>query len=181
MAHLELQLACVVQTLDDGSSLLADVLLFPEFRCLDSKLPRLRSTLKEAVGKVLADEPAAEIYQRVLPEPPRIEEVTVALDPPSRSSAWAEPVDLRFHTLRWRHGEDAHIAYVPALGIEVLAVREAELDKLVPEHIRFALRRTKVAASLYELALTQRVESVHVEPMELSATVKDPKQEAREL
>ena len=181
MAQLDLQLAAVVRALDDGDdALLADVLLFPELLCLDSKLHRLRGTLKDAVAKVLEGVPAFQLYRRVLAEQPRPGEVTLTLDPPRRLVAWAEPVELRFHTLRWRHGEEAHVAYVPALGIEVVAAREDELLKRLPEHVRFALRRTKVAGSLHRLALTQRVREVSVEPMELLATVKDPKQLARE-
>ena len=48
-----------------------------------------------------------------------------------------------FTSLEWNHADEAHVAFVPALGIEVAATKPEELDKLIPEHIRFALRRTK--------------------------------------
>jgi ATP-dependent Clp protease ATP-binding subunit ClpA len=189
MPHLDFKLLSVVRALDGGGDndggrgrplLLAEGLLFPEVCCLDAREPRVRVTLRDAVKHVVEEMPPVELHRRAVAGEPAVGEVTVELEPPARSVAWAEPVTLRFHVVRWRHGEDAFVAFVPALGIEVAAAKEDELDRLVPEHVRFALRREKVAGSLYRLALLGRTREVRLEPIELGVTVKDPKQVVQE-
>ena len=55
---------------------------------------------------------------------------------------------LTFQYVQWRHGDEGTIAYVPALGIEVLAENDKQLaEQLVPQ-IRSALARRKTAESL---------------------------------
>jgi hypothetical protein len=101
--------------------------------------------------------------------------VEIALPPPTKSEFWSEPVELKFAMVRWRHGTDAYLAMVPELGIEIMAAREPDLKRMIPEHIVAALRRNKTAESLYELALEQRSTKVTLERSSISANIKTPR------
>jgi ATP-dependent Clp protease ATP-binding subunit ClpA len=185
MPELDFNILTVVRALDEadeGRPLLVEGLLYPEACCLDRHASRGRVTLRTALKHVIEKRLKPQALQtRGIGVTPEVKEVTLELQPPPRNEGgWSGPVSLRFHVIRWRHGDEATIAYVPALEIEVSAANPDELDARLDEQIRFALRRTKIAASLYRLALLDRVRGVRLEPLELSATVKDPKQRAQE-
>ena len=112
---------------------------------------------------------------------PVIEEVILHLDPPLKSLAWREPVRLTFSAICWSHGEDAAIAYIPALGIEVPARNLTELHKLIPTHIKAHLLRTKTASSLERLTWLQRSRMIILNESSLTAFIRTPKQIAAEL
>lgn len=145
MPQLEFQVVAVVRELDtdDRPLLLAEDLLFPEFCCLDAREPRLRVHLRDALKHEIETMPGIELHRRADPGEPVVREVSVEMTPPARSIASADPATLRFQTVRWRHGEEAWIAFVPALGIEISAPQEEQLDQLIPQHSRPSRTLTK--------------------------------------
>jgi ATP-dependent Clp protease ATP-binding subunit ClpA len=168
-----------MRQLDGGEGLyLGEVLGFAELLALHAKPERLRGVLKGLAKQILAESPALEVHRRLgaAGGQPGVSKVVVPLAPAKASAAWSEPITLRFDVLRWRHGEEASIAYVPALGIEVVAARDELLDELIPKHIRMALARTKASERLFELVQLARGESVEVEAETVWANVRTPAQ-----
>ena len=76
--------------------------------------------------------------------------------------------------------EDAAIAYIPALGIEILAKTLTELREVVPAHIKAHLLRTKAASSLERLIWLQRSRMIILNESSLTAFIRTPKQIAAE-
>ena len=75
-------------------------------------------------------------------------------------------------------GEWVCQAYVPALGIAVLAETAEALDERLPRHIRLALQRTRASTSLRALAVLQRCGELRVLPLSLRVNLRTPKQAA---
>ncbi|HYE18139.1 MAG TPA: AAA family ATPase, partial [Tepidisphaeraceae bacterium] len=148
-----------------------------EVEAVHAKPDRLADVLARFAKETLRQLPPLEVHRRLLGREPEAREVIVEVEP-ARSAApgWREPVRLRFHVLRWRHGEEAWVAYVPALDIEVVSPREDELDALIPKHILFSLGRTKAAARLMDLVQLARVGAVHVERREVTPEIRTPAQ-----
>lgn len=176
MANSTWTINVVTQTLADGPQL-AEPILFPELLCCGSG-SSLRTTIRNAIRHLVDASSLHALHRRRLGDAASLRKAVITLEPPSRSAAWREPVGLEFHTVSWRHGEHAHIALVPALGIEVVAATEADLDRMLPEHIVFALRRTKAAQSFYRLALLQRAVDTTIEPIEFPFAPRTPRQVA---
>src|SRR5439155_24879466 len=107
-------------------------------------------------------------------------EVTVSLPPPPKFPAWREELSLTFPALRWKHGNEAHLAYVPALGLEVAAAKAEELEKLLPKEIKLALIRVKDSASLRRMVELQRVKKVAAERQTVAVELPPPKRRAVE-
>ena len=177
---LKWNLTLVTRTLDDGDVRVGGPLRFAEVSCCDAKRPRLRRLVRRLARELLAGSTADALHRRALPGDATVERVEVTLPPPPKRRAdWAEPVTLAFHLVRWRHDERTHVAAVPALGIEVIARAEAELPRLVGEHVLAAVRRTKAAESLFALALTQRTTALSLRPMAIRVAHRTAKQVAR--
>jgi ATP-dependent Clp protease ATP-binding subunit ClpA len=175
MAERSLPITLVIQSIDE-EILCAEPLLFPEIRQCDTKRSRLRTQVKELAKKVAEGTQLFVLHGRELPGGATSFQVDVTLDPPKRQTEWQQPVTLRFDVVRWQHGNEALVAFVPALGIEVVAAKEPQLLKMIPDHITAALRRSRAAESLYELALTQRAQSVKLEPLQLPLNIRSAKQ-----
>ena len=174
MPEREISISVVLRSFDEGV-LSAEPLLFHEIHCCGRKSARVRATVRELAKKIADRTPMFALHRRELPSHPVVEQVEVTLEPPKRRLEWTEPLKLQFDIVRWRHGNDAHLVFVPALNIEIVVAKEPELKRVIPEQIIAHLRRTKIAESLYELALTQRIETVEIEPLSLTFHVKKPK------
>ena len=169
----------------EKAAILAFPPLFPELSALGRKRGRMRERLARNAAKVLGDTPASQIYRRQLGDMPETGEVAVTLEPPGRKdgsrvlSAWREAVPLRFHYLTWKHGNEAEVAYVPALDIEVVCGRGQELGELLEHEILFALRRRSLSTSLEHVCQLHRYSAVRVERLPFGVTITTPKQLAQ--
>ena len=165
----------IVQATADGL-LLAEALGFPEVSRLAVDPSRLRRALQRNVRRIVEAAPTASLLRRHVGGKPTTAGVDLTLDPPTGSVLWREPLALHFPVLRWSHGADAEIAFVPALGIEVLAAKAEELDERLPREIRAALSRLGKAAGLREMVELQRTRRVRVERLTVSVQVRSPRQ-----
>src|SRR3954470_8104803 len=120
MNPIEFPFWAVIQTTSDGL-LLGEALGFPEVSRLAVDVNRLRRALLRNVRRIVEAAPTASLLRRQVGGEPAASGVDLALEPATGSVLWREPLALRFPVLRWSHGTDAEIAFVPALGIEVLA------------------------------------------------------------
>lgn len=169
----------------EKTAILALTPLFPELSALGRQRSRMRDRLARNAAKVLDDAPAQEIYRRQLGEPAIADQITLTLQPPGRKdgshllSAWQKEVKICFHYLTWKHGNEATIAYVPALDIEVVCGKGQDLAELLEHEILFALRRNNLATSLEHLCYLQRHTAIRVEHLPIDVKIKTPKQIAQ--
>ncbi len=176
--QLQQQLNLIVQELDD-ETFLGEALLFPEFSSYGENPGRLRRMLKAQAQKLIHDIPVCDVYRRHAAGDPRVQEVRIHLEPPKGSKSWTQAVELRFFAVLWEHGEEACLARVPALQIEVIAPNAKALETRLASEIRFALQRQAAHKSLEKLLRLQRTKAVHILPLPVSAEIKSPKDRAR--
>src|SRR5690242_8529570 len=86
-----------------GDVLAGEALFFPEVLALDDRTHPLRAALRTLAKQLLAEAAPLEIHHRLAGATPEVSSLTVTLDPPAPSAAWAQPVTLRLDVLRWRH------------------------------------------------------------------------------
>lgn len=164
----------VTQWLDDHL-LLVEPLLFPEVSTLGDDREFLHIAAEHNAQRLSEIVVAVNLHRRHAPETLDTSEVMLTLEPHTRSPAWRTPVTLTFPFVRWEQS-GACIAFVPPLGIEVVAPTPLDLERMLPTHVRAALVRTKAAQSLGELARLQRCREVTVESLTVPAKLKTPKQ-----
>src|SRR5688572_26990255 len=125
MPFVDLPIYLVTRELDQGIRL-AQAVQFPEVVALHDRTEKLHAAVTKLARELVAGASPIDVHRRVCAAEPVPTEVTVEVAPPAKSGAWVEPVRLRFDVLRWRRGEQASIAMVPALGIQVVAGRDDE-------------------------------------------------------
>ena len=179
MPTLDFRYLTLVRALEDDL-LLAAPLFFPELSTLDADRARLVRALGERVRETVEALPAGDVYRRRPAGAPRIAEIEVELAPSSAAIGWREPVTLTFHYVHWEHGDEAHIACVPALGIEAVAASAPQLETKLPGDIRAALFRRGAAKSLRKLVELQRTRGVDVVESQVAVKVRSPREEREE-
>jgi ATP-dependent Clp protease ATP-binding subunit ClpA len=172
------RIAAVSQQLDHGFSL-SEPLLFPEISRLDADSARSRTRLRRRVAKWLKDASPEDLSQRRLGDALRVEAVRVRIDPPKQSVTWQEPVRLQFEYVAWSHGDEAAVAYVPALGIEVISEKVSSLKSQVALETRAALTRHGVSTSLRSLAEIDTRSDLAIHRTTITVDLPTPKQLAQ--
>jgi ATP-dependent Clp protease ATP-binding subunit ClpC len=157
----------------DGGFVLAEGLGFPEISRLSMGLRPAREALRRNLRRILAREPLTALYRRFVSGAPTVSTVTVPLEPASPREGWREPLPLSFSVVTWDRG-DAVLAFVPALGIEVVADSAEELALQLPVEIRAALARGS-ALTLPRLIGLQRVLRTEVERLTVGVPLRSAK------
>ena len=184
MPTLDFRYYSLVQVLEDDL-LLGEPLFFPDVSTVDDDRSRLVEVLGNHVQTALEALHAQEIHRRRAAGAPRTAQIEVELSPPRATIGWREPVTLTVHYVQWEHGEEAHIACVPALGIETVVATARGLEKKLPQDIRAALIRRGVAKSLRKLVELQRIRGIEAVESQVAVKVRSPlekreKDDARE-
>src|SRR5262249_16953107 len=150
-------LSAVLQELETGAWL-AEALFFPAVSCLGDDPDRLLDRLRRHARRSAEATEAISLHRLHAAGPPRATMGPLALAPPPRPPLWRGPLALSFPVVRWDHGTppEAAVAFLPSLGIEVVAASAEELDRLIPSHVRAALLRARSAHSLERLVWLQR-------------------------
>ena len=192
MPEHDFRLITVSQVLDN-STCLAEALFVPEVSCFGDDLSALFRALEKNARRIHEGLPVLELHRRRRCGPVRIDTTTLVLDPPHPVLRWREPVTLTFPLVYWDQEQplplgltrapestpataEACLAFIPALGIEVLAPDANTLQEMLPRHIRAALMRTRSSTSLERLVWLQRSQSLHVEELSFTANILSPKQ-----
>lgn len=163
----------------DSGHVVSECLFHPDLSRLSSNRERAVDALRRNLEKLLPDLPPGELYRRRLGTTATPRWVVLTLDPPRKLEAWRDPVKLRLPFVAWEHGQEAALARVPALGIEVIAPDLADLDKLLKKEILAALRREGHAKDLESLAWVQRTVKFKVEWQTLDVKLPTLKQRAQ--
>jgi ATP-dependent Clp protease ATP-binding subunit ClpA len=173
MADFEFPVWSVRQVLDHRL-LLAEGLGYHEVARLGCKKERVHDHLRRNLKRLIEATPLAALYRRQIGEAPTVERVEVMLDQSPDKGLWREPLTLHFPIVRWRHPSGTELAFVPALGIEVVANRETKLFKQLDAEIRMALERGR-ELTLSRLVACQRAARVEVERMIVPVTLQSAK------
>lgn len=176
MPTLDFRYVSLVQALEDDL-LLAEPLFFPDISTLGDDQAALVSTVGSHVQTALEALPAKEIHRHRAAGALRTAQIEVEVSPLRATIGWREPVTLTFHYVQWEHGEEAHIAYVPALGIETVAATARGLEKTLPQDIRAALFRRGVAKSLRGVVELQRIRDIEAVESQVAVRVRSPLEE----
>ncbi len=175
MQRFRLQLTACVRQLD-GERYLAETAEFPEISCLRRSRRAAVEAVSHLIRRVARDLTPADLVRRQPHTTPTLDELLIEIDPPRRSAAWERPVALKLSLLKWSHTTDGWIAWIPALGIQVIAAQEAELSRLLPAHVRGYFQRIHQGVTLRQLAELQRTTRIWLLPCQVEVPVKTPQQ-----
>lgn len=180
MLKHEFQFTAIIQSLENHNYL-AEALFFPEITRFRTNAGATKDDLIANLARIVEEDlRLLELYRRRFTTAPVVAEAMVEVLPPQRSLAWRKPLALRFPYVHWEQGQMAHLAFVPALGIEILATSAEELHKQVPVQIHAHLLRTQANSTLGKLVWLQRCHTLEVETLQFNARVRTPKQIAVE-
>ena len=120
MPSHEIDLAILMRSLDD-ETFIAEALLYPEVSRLGGNPKSLERSVVDNALQILEKESLARVWSRLTPADIETFELLLRLEPPQKKSTWRDPIDLRLDVVRWSLSESVHIAFIPALGIEVIS------------------------------------------------------------
>src|SRR5262245_37519573 len=138
MSQLSFPIWAVYRHLENRLTL-AEAVGFPEVLRLGRTRAALRRALERNLKRLVEGAPLAGLYRRHLSAAPQLDMERLLLDPPAVAALWREPLPLVFHLLWWAHPSRNVVAYLPALGIEVIAEDFAELKQRLPVELRSGL------------------------------------------
>src|ERR1700752_1347785 len=175
MPPFEIELAVILRTLHDDAHL-AEALFFPEVSRYGEGPERLKCGIGRNCVRMLEQQNPNLLFKRTLP--PSIDnfELNLRLEPRQKRLTWRNPIDLRLDVMSWTHGEHAHVAFIPALGIEVISPKLDDLATMLESHARAELMRRRATNNLLELILLERTRGFSVMRVRSMATIRTPKQ-----
>lgn len=176
MAQQDFQLQFVTLSVDDALSL-ALCHGFREVSHLGDKTGRALVGLRAKINALLEEGslvPATTLHRRLTGKGARLEQIVVVLEPAKKRADWREPVELRFDYVAWTEAADLHLAFVPALGIQVIAAKPEQVAERVKAHIHLALVDRVKRVTLKKLAASQVSRVVSVAEVTVSAKMKTP-------
>jgi ATP-dependent Clp protease ATP-binding subunit ClpC len=180
MPEYTFRLTAVFQTFEDDTYI-AEALFFPEVSRFGANLKKLEDALKENASRISEEANALTLHRRHHSGEAELGEATVTINPPPKSLVWRKPVELSFSIVRFMQGEDALIAYVPALGIEITGRDLEDLNSQIEAQIHAHLLRLKKTTSLGKLMWFERIQKLTLVNSTFDATIQTPKQIARSL
>ncbi len=165
---------------DPEATLLGEVLLSPEVSRLGTPRSVLGEGLAESLRVRLERQGPKDAQARVLPGEPAVLAIDLAVPVPRGSRSWTGPFPLRLHAVRWRHAPSGPwVARLPALGIEVTAQREEDLQKILERHAELALARRPAGVPLPDLVELDREAALTLETRAVAASLPTPLEAAR--
>ncbi|HEX4949306.1 MAG TPA: AAA family ATPase [Blastocatellia bacterium] len=168
--------SAIIQSLDNNNYL-AEALFYPEITRFRTNADAPKDDLAANLTRIVEEDlEPLELSRRRFTTAPECAEAIVEVASPTRTLAWRKPLQLRFPYVHWTQGDGAFLAYVPALGIEILATSADELTNQIPAQIRAHLLRTKATATLGKLIWLQRCCALAVETLTFKANLRSPKQ-----
>ena len=175
MPPLEIELALILLTFSDDAHI-AEALFFPEVSRYGDDAETLKRAIVRNCVRLLEAQSPSLLYRRTIPSAIETFEINLQLEPPHKRLTWRNSIDLRLDVLRWQHAEKPHIAFIPALGIEVISTKLDDLAAMVESHARGEIMRRRTTNSLLELMMLERTRSLSVMRVSSMATIRTPKQ-----
>ncbi len=114
---------------------------FPEIAIAAGNPDNAHRLVRRYVIDTCKGSDGGELVELLVRGPARQERVTVEIAPPKRSDAWREPIDVDFDTFVWEQDASLIVTYVPSLALTIVSTPKTDVESLVQEQIRSALRR----------------------------------------
>ncbi len=152
---------------------------FPEVSSLGDKAGRAAVGLRSKITALLKHPeavPVPTLHRRVTGRDGRVAQITITLEAPKKRADWRTSVELRFDYLTWSEADDLHLAFIPALGVQVIAAKAEQIAERVEAHVRLALVDRVKRVSLERLAKTQIVRELRVDELSVTAEIKTPRE-----
>ncbi|MDA0814103.1 MAG: AAA family ATPase, partial [Verrucomicrobia bacterium] len=165
MRDLHMRALSITVHLEDGpagqAQMFTELLFFPEITTFTNRLPKAQSRQRDLASEVLKALAPEELTRRQVPaEGVKPLSISVEVAPlQANDAAWRTPISFRIEGVQWEQ-PDALIAYLPALGIEIVASDASKFEQMIEEHVRSTLTRYGALQSLLRLALLQRTQRV---------------------
>ena len=179
MRDLHLRVVSIATHLEDSpvgeTQALTELLFFPEISTFTNRVRSAHRRQRDLASTMLLDMEPEELARRQLPKDGlRLYAVDIEIEPAdTRGIAWREPVQLRIEGLHWEQ-PDAATVYIPMLRIEIVASDLADLERMVQDHVRFALTRAGALTSLYRLSLLDRAKRLETTELVWNAYPRSP-------
>ncbi len=174
----------VIQFLENETRV-AEALFFPEVIRIGASDKKTIESLKANLTKIAGEIPFNSLHQRLPSGPVEIRQIVFNFAPSKRTLAWRNQIRLRFPALCWQYGDQTKIAtkiaYVPALGIEIVgygSISADEFDKKIEAQIIAAINRSGLSNSIGDLIWLQRSSKIRVEDLSVGVQLPTPKQTA---
>ncbi|MCC6464868.1 MAG: ATP-dependent Clp protease ATP-binding subunit [Planctomycetes bacterium] len=177
MSRQPFTLLALVRNLDEDL-ILGEALFFPETSRLGHALPHVSRALLLHTKALLERTPLQHRHRRHSPAEMELTEVRLVLPARGDVPAWLGELPVRFDAALWPAG-GCHVAFLPALGIEVLRPDRERLLADLPAEIEHELRRRGASTSLRLLAMTQRDRKLQSLGVLSAAEVPTPQEQAR--
>ncbi|MGV3663907.1 MAG: AAA family ATPase [Prosthecobacter sp.] len=152
---------------------------FPEVSSLGGRAGRGAVGLRSKVKSLVEDQefmPATTLHRRVTGKDARVAQLTLTLEAPKKRADWTAPVELRLDYITWTEADDLHLAFVPVLGVQVMAGKAEQIPERVEAHVRLDLVERAKYVTLKRLADTQVVRELRVDEVSVTASLKTPRQ-----
>jgi ATP-dependent Clp protease ATP-binding subunit ClpC len=176
--ELQFDLLAIVQQLEDtpegNEQFLSELLFFPEFKTFGNDPDAIQRAQQKLAQTIIEQLPGDVIARRSIPVDAEQDTLELVIAPSTRGSAWQEPVTIELPVVTWHEGNSAKIAYVPTLGIEVVANQAKKLPEMLHSHVRFELKRRGLSRSLVHLAMLTRVSRMQLKRIRWEARIQPP-------
>jgi ATP-dependent Clp protease ATP-binding subunit ClpC len=179
MAFRKFNLLTITQAFENDLHF-GEALFFPEVARIETDAPTLIKTVETNAAVLAEATPLLFLHRRIMPEAYETGRLTVELPSPRKTLAWEKPLKVSFRFISWVRGERHTVAYVPALGIEVVVDDPTELDARLRSEIMSDLLRTRRADNLGALARLDRASDVTISQTTFEAVIRTPKAAAEE-
>jgi ATP-dependent Clp protease ATP-binding subunit ClpA len=176
MPEYEQRLLIFAQQID-GRWWMSQAALLPEHAVLSADAEKGQELLARRAKDTIESLPIAGLYQRRWGWDYEMQRCEIVISPPLHA-AW-QPVALGFDSIVWSPAADAHIAYVPALDIEVLESRREKVAAALGREIRAALERLDGRNLLAHLVQLERRHGLNVNESQITVELPTPKEAAQ--
>lgn len=176
MITIRLKLCLITENVGPGK--IGQALFFPEFLAFDNSTRQVADAISVQAAHAYRYGSRRSLWQRAWRKLPEVEKVQVILEPEPRQNRWLEPLTFEWPILRYAASDKSLLAFVPALGIEILADSEKKLLEQVPGEIVAALRRQKHATLGLALANIHQRTSIKLHEMAIDVKLPTPREAA---
>ena len=114
---------------------------FPEIALASANEVAAVHAVQRRVIKICRDYLGADLVVRMVRGQVQRQVVVVEILPPQKTNAWRDKIDVLLDSFVWQQDDALVITYLPALDLTVVASPHTDIDKLVAEQVRSAIRR----------------------------------------
>lgn len=163
MSVQEREATAILTALPEGL-FLGEMLFYSGVRTLADTPDDTQARLTRVVEELAKSATNAEHFPRIEAARPSIESIEIEVTPKHGLIGWEQPLILNLHAAVWQEAERHFIAYLPVLGIEVVASSQDELRERIVSHARLLLNRMRLSHDLQAWARMAYPSGVEVLP-----------------